>query len=439
MRRLSFAVFVLLLGGSHPSASADEPRALIERAIKALGGAEIVNQQVAIRMKVKGKLSSEALGQTLVMEGEAWEFNKRTRLSFQSDFLGTKIEATLVIDGEKSWISANGRVQDFGKDEIAAQRITRHQDRVTDLTPLLTDKGFTFAPLPDIKVEDRPAAGVKVSYKDQPDTSLYFDKETGLLIKYAYRAKLSHDKQEALHETILSDYRVPDLAAADEKILREAKCDGTGPALVSFVRAHTPSAEILAKVKSLIRNLGDDAFKVRERASAELVSVGPIALPLLREAAKDDDREVARRARECLQKIGEGSSNTRMSAAIRLLGLRKPEGAAEVLLNHLPSADAEVAREARAALFAMAMRHGKPDPVLVRALEDKDARRREAAAALGKDGGAYARSPGRRLFGPTPKIARKHKGLIDGKVEMELETTDYQLFNAFEDKIFAKP
>jgi hypothetical protein len=128
-----------------------------------------------------------------------------------------------------------------------------------------------------------------------------------------------------------------------------------------------------------------------------------------------------------------------MSAAIRLLGLRKPEGAAEVLLNYLPSADAEVAREARAALFAMAMRHGKPDPVLVRALEDKDARRREAAAALGKDGGAYARSPGRRLFGPTPKIARKHKGLIDGKVEMELETTDYQLFNAFEDKIFAKP
>jgi hypothetical protein len=337
-------------------------------------------------------------------------------------------------------MAANGRVQDLGKDEIDSQRITRHQDRVTDLTPLLTDKGFTFASLPDSKVEGRAAAGVKVSYKDQPDTSLYFDKETGLLVKYAYRAKLSNDKKEVLHETILSDYRVPDLAAADEKILREAKCGVTGSALVSLIRTQTPNAESLAKVKTLIGKLGDDAFRVRERVSAELVNAGPIAIPLLREAAKDDDREVARRARECLQKIGEDSSKTRVSAAIRLLGLRKPEGAAEVLLNYLPSADPETALEVRAALFAVAQRDGKPNAVLMRALEDKDpSRRQAAAAALGKDGGAYARQPGRRLFGPTPKIALKHKSYLDGKLEMEIETSDYQLFNAFEDKVFAKP
>jgi hypothetical protein len=440
MRRLSFAVLVLVLGGSPSAVCAEEPRAVIERALKAMGGAEVVKQQVAVRMKVKGKIGSEALGQTLVMEGEVWEFNKQTRMSFQSDFLGNKIEATVVLNGDKSWMSAGGQVKEFGKDEIESQRILKHVDRVTDLAPVLTDKGLTLASLPAIKVEGRPAAGIKVSCKDLPDTSLYFDKETGLLVKYAYRAKLNSDQKESLHETLLSDYRVPDLAAADEKILREAKRETTSPALLSFLRAQTPAAESLAKVKALIRKLGDDAFKVRERASAELVSMGPIALPLLREAAKDDDREVARRARECLQKIGEDSSKSQVSAAIRLLGLRKPEGAAEVLLNYLPSADAEAAQEVRAALFAVAQRNGKPDPVLLRVLEDKDPLRRQAAAAaLGKDGGAYARRPGRRLFGPVPKIAMKHKGFIDGKLETEIETLDYQLFNAFEDKVFAKP
>lgn len=438
MRKLSFAVFVLLSGASHPAAFAEEPRALIERALKALGSAETIKQQPAVRMKVKGKIGSEALGQTLGIEGDVWEFNKRSRLMFQTDFLGNKIEATVVLNGEKSWISSNGRVQEFGKDEIDSQRVSKHVDRVTDLAPLLADKGFTFAPLPDIKVEDRPAAGIKASYKDQPDTSLYFDKETGLLVKYAYRAKMSSDKKESLHETVLSDYRVLDLASADEKILREAKCDATGPALLLFIRTRTPDAETLAKVKALIGKLGDDAFKVRERASADLVAVGTIALPLLRQAAKDDDREVARRARECLRRIGEG--NSRMSAAIRLLGLRKPEGTAEVLLNYLPSADPEVAREARAVLFAVARRDDKPDAVLMRALEDKNPVRRAAAsAALGKDGGVYARQPGRRLFGPTPKIALKHKGYIDGKLETEIETSDYQLFNAFDEKLFAKP
>lgn len=440
MRRLSLAAFILLLGGSFGVASAEEPRALIERAVKALGGAKVVDQPAAVRMKVKGKVSSAGLGQGVTIEGEVWEFKRQTRLSFQTDFLGNKIEATVVLNGEKSWISSNGQIIEVGKDDIAGQRIMQHQDRVTDLTPLLTDKGFTLAPLPDITVEAKPAAGVKVSYKDQPDTSLYFDKKRGLLLKYAYRAKLGSDKKESLHETLLSDYRVPDLAAADEKLLRQTKVDTSGRGLVSFLRSRTPDGDTLPKVKALIGKLGDDAFKVRERASAELIALGPIALPLLREATKDDDREVARRARDCLQKIGEASSKAQVSAAIRLLGLRRPEGASEVLLNYLPHAEAEVAQEVRAALFAMAQQDGQPDAFLRRAMEDNDPKRRQAAAAaLGKDGGAYARQPGRRLFGPVPCIAHKHKGFIDGKVETEIETTDYQLFNAFEDKVFAKP
>jgi hypothetical protein len=308
------------------------------------------------------------------------------------------------------------------------------------LTALLTDKGFTLTPLADIKVNDQPAAGLKVSYKGQPDIRLYFDKETGLPIKYAYQAKRSGDKKEVLHETILSDYREPDLASADEKVLRAAKMDVTGPILVGFVRKQTPNRAVLERVRALIGKLGEETFRVREQASKDLVAAGPVAIPLLREATKHKDAEVVRRARECLRQLGEQSGKAQVSAAVRLLALRRPKGAAEALLDYLPAADAGVADEVRAALFTLAHADGKPDPVLVEGLRDKDQRRRAAAAAaLGEDGGSYARQPGRRVIPRPFKIARKRVSYVDGKLDVEIETTEQQFFNAFEDKLFAKP
>src|SRR5579884_3670618 len=112
---------------------------------------------------------------------------------FQLEVAGNKSSTTVVIDGAKSWRDIGGNVVDFSKEEVDSLGVSRHQDRVTSLRALLTDKGFTFAALDDIKVEGRPANGIKVSYKDQPDTRLYFDKETGLLVKYAYRAKKTGD------------------------------------------------------------------------------------------------------------------------------------------------------------------------------------------------------------------------------------------------------
>jgi hypothetical protein len=441
MRRLSSVLSVILLHGAiNPAEAADEPRALIERALQAVGGAEAVKQRVAVRSKMRGKIYTGQPDQGVPIEGEMFESGSRSKMAFRLDVGGVSMKATVVMDGDKSWRDLNGHIEIPSKEEIESLRASRHQDRVTGLTALLSDKGFTLASLEDTQVDGRPARGVKVSYKGQPDTHLYFDKESGFLVKYAYRAKKTGDIQEALHETVLSDYREPDLASADEAVLREAKLDVTGPALLAFVRRQTPNPELLDKIRTLIRKLGDDTFTVREEASRELLTMGAVAVPLLREAAKSEDREVARRAQDCLRQIGDPTGKKTVSAAVRLLGLRKPAGTAEVLLQYLPGADASVADDVRAGLFAVAHSEDKPDPVLVRALEDKDpARRAAAAAVLGKDGGAYARQPGRRLFFRPPKIAGKHKGWIDGKLQMEMEMFDQQYFNAFDDKVFARP
>jgi hypothetical protein len=442
MRKVSYTWFALMLvGATGSTGAAEEPRALIERALKAMGGEQAVQQRAAVRMKVKGVMHvNGGSDQTVKIQGELTEFGPRSRVLFDLDFLGTKMRAVVVLDGERSWREIGGQFQKFTPEDIESLRLSRHQDRVAGLTALLSDKGFTFTPLPDARVEGRPAHAIKVSYKDQPDTTLYFDRESGLLVKYGYRAKKTGDAQVTLHETVLGDYREPDLVSADEKSLREAGQEVTDAALLTFVRKQTPDATKLKQARSWVQKLGDDRFAVREQASAELVALGPVAVPFLREAAKDDDREVVRRARECLKQIGEQGGKTRIAAAVRLLGLRRPAGTAEVLLTYLPAADTDVAAELKAVLFALGQQAGKPDPALVAALEDRDpVRRAAAAAALGKDGGAYARQPGRRLFGRMHKVAMKQKSLSDGTLQMEMETYDHEFFNAFDDKVFARP
>jgi hypothetical protein len=435
-----------LLGPPAAAGAEAAPRAVIERAVKALGGEEVLKRRVGVRMKVKGKFFlPDGPAPEFPLEGETLtQPGPRTRLTFHIDLAGNKVDAVIVLDGANSWQSVYGRVQDLGPEQRKSMGLSTYADRVTSLLPLLNDKGFTLTPLAEAKVEGRPAVGVKVSAKDRPDISLYFDKASGLLVKYAYRSpplgSFPGAEKENLHETILSDYRRLDHTGADVRALKAATVGTDGPALLEYLRGQTPDAARLAKVKALVRQLGDDAFEKREEASKALAAAGVIALPFLREAVKGDDREVVRRARECLRQIGNGPGVEVPAAAVRLLGWKRPAGAAQVLLNYLPVADEPVAREVRAALVAVAQRDGKPGPDLLRALDDKEPVKREAArGVLGKDGGAFVKRPGRRLFFQGPPTATRTVGLTDGKKQMELEVVDVQYFNAFEDREFAKP
>jgi hypothetical protein len=57
------------------------------------------------------------------------------------------------------------------------------------------------------------------------------------------------------------------------------------------------------QIKELVQALGSDTWREREDAQKQLIEVGWAAGPALEEAAKSDDPEVARRAKEILDKI----------------------------------------------------------------------------------------------------------------------------------------
>ena len=170
--------------------------------------------------------------------------------------------------------------------------------------------------------------------------------------------------------------------AEDEEVLRAAHLPTDGPGLLAFFRKRTPNEETRARIEALVEQLGSDSFSQREQASAELVLIGSGACALLREAARDPDLEVRWRARQALADIQRGFDPDALASAARVLARRQPEGGVEALLAYLPCAEeASLVDEVCSALASAAVRDGKPDPILVRALTDRDAVKRGAAGA----------------------------------------------------------
>jgi hypothetical protein len=207
--------------------------------------------------------------------------------------------------------------------------------------------------------------------------------------------------------------------AADEVTCQEAGLRTDGPALLEFFRARTPTESVLADLAAKVRQLGDRSFRVREKASEQLVAAGQLASPMLREALHDPDLEIVRRAERCLQRIEGHSESPLLLAAARLLAVRRPAETTAVVLDYLPAVDDEVVEaELLTTLGVIGTTDGKLEPRLLAALKDRAPVRRSAAALV------LGRSPDRAhhklaqalLADAHPKVRlRAAQGLIEGK------------------------
>jgi hypothetical protein len=197
-------------------------------------------------------------------------------------------------------------------------------------------------------------------------------------------------------------------SSGDDDLLKSARIGTDDAELLGYFRRRTVSDAERQRILDLIRQLGSDAYAVRERAGNDLIEVGPPAVGLLRLGQNDPDIEIARRCERCLQRI-ERVPSTKLSAAVaRTIAKRRPPGAAAVLLAYFPFADDEsVAEELRDALVAVALRDGRIDPALLAALADPvTARRAAAGEALVRTNQAAALTAARKLLQDAQPEAR---------------------------------
>jgi len=163
----------------------------------------------------------------------------------------------------------------------------------------------------------------------------------------------------------------PDTTAEDQKTLQAVGVGVDGASILDYYRKRTFTEADPTKVKDLINDLGSKNFLVREKAYGELQKLGPAALVALKQAESNPRTETRRRAAELRQLIEAESQPAVQAASARLICKLKPPKAAEVMLAYLPFADNSAVDDFGNALAAVAIKEGKTEPALVKALSDK--------------------------------------------------------------------
>jgi len=198
-----------------------EVKALLDRAIKALGGAERIEKYQAGRVKSKGRL--ELSGGIEMTQDIAYQLPDKFRQEMGMTVNGKAITVVTVYDGKQGAVLVDGKKLPADAKITEALKDGLYQMQVGRLL-MLKDKGIEVSAVGEAQVNGKPAVGVRVVKKGEPDVNLYFDKQTALPVKVETRAHDFMTGQEVTEERIITEYQQVDGLPAAKKI--EVNRDG---------------------------------------------------------------------------------------------------------------------------------------------------------------------------------------------------------------------
>jgi outer membrane lipoprotein-sorting protein len=188
---------------------AADARAIIAKGLKAAGGEERLAKFQAMTWSEKG--TYYGMGNGLEYTGVySVQYPDKFRMEIQGF-------ATFVLNGDKGWINMGGNTEEMNKAQLEEQQAGQYYGWVSRLVPL-KDKAYKLSLLAESKVGDRPVAGVKVARDGHYDVDLYFDKETGDLLKTSTRLKEAMSGKEVEQEASYSDHKDVDGIKVPTKI-----------------------------------------------------------------------------------------------------------------------------------------------------------------------------------------------------------------------------
>jgi len=206
---------LLVWTGAARSGDATDARAIIDKAIKAAGGEEKLKRHQATTFSEKG--TYYGMGDGLPYTGAYHvQWPDQFKMEIQGVF-------TIVLNKDKGWMNFGGESKELSKEELANHIKDHKAGWISTLLPL-KDKAFMLSVVGETQVEKKPAIGVKVTRKDYPEVSLYFDKESGRLVKNEYRSFAQDMMKEVNLEHYYSDYKEMDGAQVPTRLI--VKRDG---------------------------------------------------------------------------------------------------------------------------------------------------------------------------------------------------------------------
>jgi len=216
-------------------------RELVERAIKASGGADNLSKYQASVTKQKGKF--HGLGDALESTTEtSVQLPDRLRAEVHFKANGQEITFVQVFAADKGWIKIGNMTEEMNKEMLAEAKEQMHATVIVTQLVCLKDKDYKLSPLGEGKVGSRPAIGVRVERKGYRDVNLFFDKDKSLLLKMETRGKdVMQGGQEYTSTTLYDDYKKVEGIMVPHKVTVER--DGK-----PYVEAEVIKVEIVEKL-----------------------------------------------------------------------------------------------------------------------------------------------------------------------------------------------
>lgn len=353
--RYVIALVCFVVCNAHSQAVADDdPREIVRRALKEMGGKDQLEHLHCIHSEHRGWLNLGGNDVRLTMT--TWQ-EGRERVNTRFVLQGMiNLNMHIVVNGTKGWQVENGQVRLMSAEEMAEMRSSAGPTSLPLLAKLLEAEKTEWQYLGEREIDKQAVLSVKAIRKNEPDVEIQFAKTTGLPVKLSMlgdpNSKINaHRKTQ---HSYFSDYRVLDTMHQAKEFLERSKQKLDTPDLLQLLQQRIPNDKQRQLVGALIEQLGADSFRVRTAAGKKLADLGKVAEPFLRQAMQSDDAEVVQRAKDCLDQIGTNDQEELLVNAIRLLALRKEASAFPLLLQYAPFGEsAKIKSEVKAALLHM--------------------------------------------------------------------------------------
>jgi hypothetical protein len=199
-------------------AEEQDAKAILDRAVKALGGQEKLAKVEAFSWKSKG---------VVVFNGNENESSNQVTVKgldhYRREFGNDQFHGVIVLNGDKGWRKFGDDVRELEGDMLANEKRSVYLHVIPITLVPLHGKGFKVEAAGEEKVGDKPALILKITGPDGKDFTLSFDKESGLPVKQVARV-VGFQGQEQTLETTFADYKEFDGIKKATKI--EIKRDG---------------------------------------------------------------------------------------------------------------------------------------------------------------------------------------------------------------------
>ena len=225
MRTILYStLFLLFVGGLSSSLrAADDAKAIVDKAMSAMGGEAKFAAAKGFTWKTKGTLRFGDNESAFTAEATLAGLD-RYRSQFGGDFNGNQFQVVVVLNGDHAWRKFGDNAMEITGDDLANEKRTVYLQTIpAGLLLPLKSKDFQLESAGEEKVGDADAAVIKVTGPDKKDFKLYFDKTTNLPVK-AVATVRGFDGQEFTQETIYSKFK--DFGGIKKATKHEAKRDG---------------------------------------------------------------------------------------------------------------------------------------------------------------------------------------------------------------------